>query len=29
VYGSSGRVDRRIDRNERIIAWFDRYLRGA
>jgi dipeptidyl aminopeptidase/acylaminoacyl peptidase len=28
VYGSSGRVDRRIDRNERIIAWFDRYLRG-
>jgi len=27
VYGSSGRVDRRIDRNERIIAWFDRYLR--
>lgn len=28
VYGSSGRPDRRIDRNERIIAWFDRYLRG-
>ncbi len=28
VYGSSGRTDRRIDRNERIIAWFDRYLRG-
>ena len=28
VFGSSGRVDRRVDRNERIIAWFDRYLRG-
>jgi dipeptidyl aminopeptidase/acylaminoacyl peptidase len=28
VYAASGRVDRRIDRNERIIAWFDRYLRG-
>jgi dipeptidyl aminopeptidase/acylaminoacyl peptidase len=28
VYGSSGRPDRRIDRNERIIAWFDRYLRS-
>ncbi len=27
VYGSAGRVDRRVDRNERIIAWFDRYLR--
>ena len=28
VYGSSGRPDRRIDRNERILAWFDRYLRS-
>jgi dipeptidyl aminopeptidase/acylaminoacyl peptidase len=27
VYGSAGRPDRRIDRNERILAWFDRYLR--
>ena len=29
VFGSSGRPDRRIDRNERIVAWFDRYLRDA
>ncbi|MEO5884957.1 MAG: alpha/beta fold hydrolase [Candidatus Limnocylindrales bacterium] len=28
VYASAGRPDRRIDRNERIAAWFDRYLRG-
>jgi dipeptidyl aminopeptidase/acylaminoacyl peptidase len=28
VFGSSGRPDRRIDRNERILAWFDRHLRG-
>jgi dipeptidyl aminopeptidase/acylaminoacyl peptidase len=28
VFGSSGRPDRRVDRNERIIAWFDRYLGG-
>ena len=28
TYGSSGRIDRRIDRNERILAWFDRYLRA-
>ena len=28
VYGSAGRPDRRVDRNERIIAWFDRYLRA-
>jgi dipeptidyl aminopeptidase/acylaminoacyl peptidase len=28
VYASSGRPDRRIDRNERIRAWFDRYLRA-
>jgi dipeptidyl aminopeptidase/acylaminoacyl peptidase len=27
VYGSAGRPDRRVDRNERIIAWFDRFLR--
>jgi dipeptidyl aminopeptidase/acylaminoacyl peptidase len=24
---SYGRPDRRIDRLERIVAWFDRYLR--
>jgi dipeptidyl aminopeptidase/acylaminoacyl peptidase len=28
VYASSGRPDRRIDRNERILAWFDRHLRA-
>ena len=28
VYGSSGRPDRRIDRNTRILDWFDRYLRA-
>ncbi|MFP5343136.1 MAG: S9 family peptidase [Candidatus Limnocylindria bacterium] len=28
VYGSSGRPDRRIDRNERILAWFERHLGG-
>ncbi len=27
VYASSGRPDRRIDRNRRIIDWFGRYLR--
>jgi hypothetical protein len=27
VYASAGRPDRRIDRNRRIIEWFDRYLR--
>ena len=27
VFASAGRPDRRIDRNERIIDWFDRYLR--
>ena len=27
VFASSGRPDRRIDRNQRIIDWFDRYLR--
>jgi dipeptidyl aminopeptidase/acylaminoacyl peptidase len=29
VYASAGRPDRRIDRMNRVIAWFDRYLRGA
>jgi dipeptidyl aminopeptidase/acylaminoacyl peptidase len=28
VFASSGRPDRRVDRNERIRAWFDRYLRA-
>ena len=28
VYAAAGRPDRRIDRNRRIIDWFDRYLRG-
>ncbi len=28
VYQASGRPDRRIDRMERVLAWFDRYLRG-
>lgn len=28
VYASAGRPDRRVDRNERIRAWFDRYLTG-
>jgi dipeptidyl aminopeptidase/acylaminoacyl peptidase len=27
VYAAAGRPDRRIDRNRRIIDWFDRYLR--
>jgi dipeptidyl aminopeptidase/acylaminoacyl peptidase len=27
VYASAGRPDRRIDRNRRIIDWFDRHLR--
>jgi dipeptidyl aminopeptidase/acylaminoacyl peptidase len=27
VYAAAGRPDRRIDRNRRIIEWFDRYLR--
>lgn len=27
VYMASGRPDRRIDRMERVIAWFDRFLR--
>ena len=27
VYAAAGRPDRRIDRNHRIIEWFDRYLR--
>jgi dipeptidyl aminopeptidase/acylaminoacyl peptidase len=28
AYGSAGRIDRRVDRNARIGAWFDRYLLG-
>ena len=28
VYSSSGRPDRRIDRQTRMLDWFDRYLRG-
>jgi dipeptidyl aminopeptidase/acylaminoacyl peptidase len=28
VFSSSGRPDRRIDRMERMLAWFDRYLRA-
>ena len=27
VYAAAGRPDRRIDRNERMLDWFDRYLR--
>ena len=27
VYAAAGRPDRRIDRNRRILDWFDRYLR--
>jgi dipeptidyl aminopeptidase/acylaminoacyl peptidase len=27
VYASAGRPDRRIDRNARVLDWFDRYLR--
>jgi dipeptidyl aminopeptidase/acylaminoacyl peptidase len=29
VYASSGRPDRRIDRNTRMLDWFDRYLRNG
>ncbi len=28
VYGNAGRPDRRIDRQTRMLDWFDRYLRG-
>ena len=28
VFGNAGRPDRRIDRQERMLAWFDRYLRA-
>ncbi|HEX7398273.1 MAG TPA: alpha/beta fold hydrolase [Candidatus Limnocylindrales bacterium] len=28
TYAITGRIDRRIDRNERVLAWFDRFLRG-
>jgi dipeptidyl aminopeptidase/acylaminoacyl peptidase len=27
VYASAGRPDRRVDRNTRVLDWFDRYLR--
>jgi dipeptidyl aminopeptidase/acylaminoacyl peptidase len=29
VYATSGRPDRRIDRHERVLAWFDRYVNPA
>ena len=29
VYGNAGRPDRRIDRQTRMLAWFDRYLRDG
>ena len=28
IFASTGRPDRRIDRNERMLDWFDRYLKG-
>ena len=28
TFAITGRIDRRIDRNERVLAWFDRHLRG-
>jgi dipeptidyl aminopeptidase/acylaminoacyl peptidase len=28
TYAITGRIDRRIDRNERMIAWFDRFLKA-
>ncbi len=28
TYAITGRPDRRIDRNERVLAWFDRFLKG-
>lgn len=28
TYAITGRPDRRIDRNERMLAWFDRFLKG-
>jgi dipeptidyl aminopeptidase/acylaminoacyl peptidase len=27
VYASAGRIDRRVDRMTRVLAWFARYLR--
>jgi dipeptidyl aminopeptidase/acylaminoacyl peptidase len=27
TYAITGRIDRRIDRNERVLAWFDRFLK--
>jgi dipeptidyl aminopeptidase/acylaminoacyl peptidase len=29
VYQAAGRPDRRIDRMERVIAWFDRFVKGS
>ena len=29
AYGNAGRPDRRIDRQTRMLAWFDRYLRDG
>ena len=29
TYGNAGRPDRRIDRQTRMLAWFDRYLRDG
>jgi dipeptidyl aminopeptidase/acylaminoacyl peptidase len=28
TFAITGRPDRRIDRNERMLAWFDRFLKG-
>ncbi len=28
TFAITGRIDRRIDRNERVLAWFDRFLKG-
>ena len=27
TFAITGRIDRRIDRNERVLAWFDRFLK--
>jgi dipeptidyl aminopeptidase/acylaminoacyl peptidase len=29
IYEKIGRPDRRIDRNRRMLDWFDRYLRDG
>jgi len=28
TFSTTGRPDRRIDRNERMLAWFHRFLKG-